>query len=101
MTDDNLLWLIRWYNGQCDDDWEHGNGIKIGTIDNPGWYLKVSLDETELQDKRFQKIKIDRTEHDWVSCFIENGMFNGFGGPSNLPEILRIFRNWGEMNDPE
>jgi hypothetical protein len=96
MTNDNLIWLLTWYHNQCDSDWEHENGIQIGTIDNPGWYLKVSLKETELQDKKFQKIRIDRSEHDWIRCFIEKDIFEGVGGPFNLPEIFQIFRNWAE-----
>ena len=89
-------WLQNWYASQCDGDWEHGNGIQIGTIDNPGWYLRISLEETELQDKKFQKISIDRSENGWIRCFIENKIFEGVGGPFNLPEILQIFRNWVE-----
>ncbi len=94
---DDLNWLLQWYNGQCDGDWEHGNGIKIGTIDNPGWYLKVSIYETELEKKDFQITDINRTENDWVYCSIKDTLFQGFGGPFNLPEILSIFRNWAEQ----
>lgn len=96
MMNDNLIWLLNWYYGQCDGDWEHGNGIQITTIDNPGWFLKIALDETELQDKKFQDISIDRYEHDWIRCYIENGIFKGVGGPLNLPEVLQIFREWAE-----
>ena len=92
--DDNFVWLSQWFAGQCDGDWEHGNGIKIGTLDNPGWYLKVSLYETELEKKDFPIIDINRTENDWVHCAIKDALFQGFGGPFNLPEILSIFRNW-------
>jgi Immunity protein 53 len=93
---DNLLWLLEWYHKQCDGDWEHCNGVKIGTIDNPGWYLKISLDETELQNRDFQQIDINRSENDWIYCSVEEKIFKGFGGPFNLPEILLIFREWAE-----
>ncbi len=93
---DLILWLQAWYHQYCDGDWEHGNGIQIGTIDNPGWYLRISLEETELQDKEFQKIRIDRSEHDWIRCFLDDNVFEGVGGPYNLPEVLTIFRNWVE-----
>ena len=43
MNDNNLIWLLSWYHSQCDGDWEHGNGVKIGTIDNPGWFFKVKV----------------------------------------------------------
>ncbi|MBA3722215.1 MAG: immunity 53 family protein [Parachlamydiaceae bacterium] len=99
MINNNFEWLLQWYNKQCDGDWEHGNGIEIGTIDNPGWYLRVNIDETELQNKHFDKIVIDRSENDWIQCFIEKRRFDGVGGPFNLPEILQIFRNWAESRD--
>ncbi|MFE2849501.1 Imm53 family immunity protein, partial [Streptomyces scopuliridis] len=32
-----LDWLQNWYTQQCDGDWEHEWGVKIATLDNPGW----------------------------------------------------------------
>lgn len=96
MINADLLWLLEWYHSQCDGDWEHGNGIQIGTIDNPGWYIKICLEETPLQCRSFNEVKIDRTEDDWMRCFIKNGIFEGIGGSFNLPEILRVFRDWAE-----
>ncbi|GHB54781.1 hypothetical protein GCM10010331_48120 [Streptomyces xanthochromogenes] len=29
--------LQSWYSAQCNGDWEHEWGIKIDTLDNPGW----------------------------------------------------------------
>ena len=29
--------LQKWYKSQCNGDWEHSFGIKIETLDNPGW----------------------------------------------------------------
>lgn len=29
MNDENLIWLLTWYESQCDGDWEHGNGVHI------------------------------------------------------------------------
>jgi hypothetical protein len=98
---DSLLWLLEWYHKQCDGDWEHGNGIKIGTMDNPGWYLKISLDETEIQDRNFQIVDVNRSENDWMYCSVEENLFKGFGGPFNLPEILQIFRKWVESCQEE
>ena len=92
----DLDWLLNWYKNQCDGDWEHGNGIKINTLDNPGWYLWVSINETTLQNMPFKKIKIKRSEEDWIFCNIEEGMFKGYGGIFNLPELLSIFRKWAE-----
>ena len=101
IMNDNLLWLLDWYKKQCDGDWEHENGIRIGTIDNPGWYLKVSLDETEVQDQEFQIVEINRTENDWLYCSVKEKIFEGFGGHYNLVEILQIFREWAEKSKNE
>lgn len=94
MSEDNLIWLLKWYNSQCNGDWEHGNGVQIETFDNPGWSLRIRLEETELQDRQYQELSIDRSEHDWIRCYIEDKVFNGVGGPLNLPETLQIFRDW-------
>ena len=40
MTDDSLNWLMQWYLGECNNDWEHTYGVEIGTLDNPGWSQK-------------------------------------------------------------
>lgn len=93
---DNLQWLLNWYFEHCDGDWEHGNGIKIGTIDNPGWYLKVSIEEIEKENLNFPVVDINRSENDWIYCCIVEGIFEAHGGPFNLPEILQIFRDWIE-----
>ena len=93
---DDLTWLSQWFACQCDGDWEHRNGIKIVTTDNPGWCLKVSLYETELEKNDFQIVDTNQAEHDWLYCSVKNNVFEGFGGPFNLPELLHIFREWAE-----
>ncbi|ULO09522.1 immunity 53 family protein [Paenibacillus sp. 19GGS1-52] len=79
-----LKWLENWYLENCDGDREHGYGIKIETLDNPGWAVDIHLDGTWLEDKMFQIIKIDRTEMDWVYCSVSDNIFKGNGGPNNL-----------------
>ena len=37
----NLEWLFKWFYEQCDGDWEHGKGIRIGTLSNPGWFINI------------------------------------------------------------
>lgn len=98
MEDNNLIWLLNWFERQCDGDWEHSNGVRIGTLDNPGWCLTVSLYETECQSKPFQDIQIDRSEDDWLHCFVRDGKFEGPCGLKNLPEVLKIFREWAESS---
>ena len=96
MDDDDLIWIQDWYKSQCDGDWEHQFGIKVETLDNPGWSIQISIQETELQNKEFQNISIERIENDWFHCFVRDGKFEGPCGPYNLSEVLKIFREWVE-----
>ena len=41
--------LRDWYAAQCNGDWEHMNGVKIHTTDNPGWWVQIDLDGTTAQ----------------------------------------------------
>jgi hypothetical protein len=43
---DNISWLEDWYEAQCNGDWDDGNGVKIDTLDNPGWMVTVDLNGT-------------------------------------------------------
>ena len=72
---DILSWLQAWYADQCDGDWEHDDRIKIYNIDNPGWMLEVGLLDTDLEDKPFEKIKVDRSEEDWLHCWVKDRTF--------------------------
>ena len=96
MKQDDFSWIQKWYQSHCNGDWEHGNGIHLGTIDNPGWSFTVDLRDTELEDRGFKKIHIERTENDWIFCTVKNGKFEGACGLVNLPEILKLFRSWAE-----
>ncbi len=97
---DLLVWLQEFYFRQCNGDWEHIFGVKIGTLDNPGWLMDISLEETEMEAVTFDPIKIERSEHDWVICRVEKKKFLGDGGPRNLIELLTIFKNWVDANQP-
>lgn len=45
---DVFTWLQDWYIQNCDGDWEHCYGIKIETLDNPGWCIDIDLIGTNL-----------------------------------------------------
>lgn len=99
---DVLVRIQQWYAQQCDGDWEHQYGIKIDTLDNPGWQVCIDLTDTELEDKEFTPVEIHRTEHDWIVCRVEENQgekqFWGYGGPYNLVELLTVFHDWTEAN---
>lgn len=82
-----------WYCAQCDGEWEHEHGIKIETLDNPGWAVMIDLTGTNLENINFTEIRIEKNVSDWVYCSVENNVFKGFGGPSNFEEIVSYFVN--------
>ena len=88
--------LQSWYQMQCDGEWEHQYGIEIETLDNPGWAVEVDLAGTKLSGKSLPEMTAERSETDWFRCSVEAGRFKGFGGPTNLTEILEVFLGWAE-----
>jgi hypothetical protein len=103
-----LTWLQEWYESQCDGDWEHSYGVMLDTLDNPGWSLKISLDYTELEEKKFETISIDRSATDWLRCDVgeakignqsNKAVFQAACGPLNLTEVLEIFQSWAEQEE--
>lgn len=50
--------LQDWFEKQCDDDWEHGEGVQIRNLDNPGWMVQIHLEGTALEGVAFQRLKI-------------------------------------------
>jgi hypothetical protein len=97
MKECNFLWLLDWFQSHCNGDWEHGGGISISSLDNPGWSITIDLEGTELYDQSFNTINIDRSDNDWLYCFCKENKFEGRCGTINLPEVLQIFKNWTEQ----
>lgn len=89
-----LTWLQGWYASACDGDWEHENGVSIDTLDNPGWRLRIQVTGTGLETKPFDRVKVERDEHDWVHAWLEEGCFQSACGPTNLSEAIYLFRQW-------
>ena len=89
-----LTELVEWFNAQCNGDWEHGDGVKITTLDNPGWSILIDLDNTDLEDREFTPVEDLAPERDWMRCWIEKGQFHAAGGPDMLRPMLRVFLDW-------
>lgn len=105
LSDDNLKWLMEWYAGECNSDWEHSFGVKIDTLDNPGWSLKIDLRETRLEQLPFVKTSFGEPASDleewkrlgsWWVAEVKSGCFEAAGGPLDLSTMIRVFRDWVE-----
>jgi hypothetical protein len=94
MTQSPIQELQKWYRAQCDGDWEHQFGIKIGTLDNPGWSVRIELMATSLEGKPFQPMSNLEHQRNWIDCKVVNNVFEGHGGPLMLEEIIRSFLSW-------
>jgi hypothetical protein len=97
--EDLLLRLQRWYATQCDSDWEHRFGVRIDTLDNPGWQVRIDLEQTILEGRAFEPIEhgVEKeSSNDWHRVWIENGKFQAAGDPSKLAFFLKTFLDWAE-----
>jgi hypothetical protein len=94
MREDELDWLESWLAQQADGEWEHSYGIRIESLDNPGWAVSIDLEGTPLATKPFGMVHIAKGERDWLTCSVREGKFEGFGDPSKLRVILGLFQAW-------
>ena len=86
-----------WYTSQCNDEWEHTYGVRIETLDNPGWMVIIDIIETELEKKRFESVSRESLDGtDWIDCKIVSGKYTAAGGVKNLTELLETFLRWTE-----
>ena len=90
--------LTDWYQAQCNGEWEHSFGVAVGTLDNPGWLVKVDLADTELEDRPFETFERGNSQASasWLVAKVEGKQYVGAGGASDLWEILEVFLRWAE-----
>lgn len=87
-----------WYAGQCDGDWEHSYGIRLETLDNPGWRMTIDLRRTDCEIESTPKQAIDRSDRDWLHWWVRDGKFVATCGPNNLEEAMRMFLAFATKN---
>lgn len=92
---DDLIWLMEWYESQCNNDWEHQFGVQLTTVDNPGWHLTVHLEDTSLENRPFSRIE-KSADGCWWNCWVEEKKFLATCGPRDLASVLAIFRTWAQ-----
>ena len=94
--------LQKWYASQCDGDWEHGNGIEIGTLDNRGWSVKIDLVDTTLEKMTYAELQEPTKEgafeesDRWMLCRVRDRVWEGVGDETKLERILQEFVSWAE-----
>jgi hypothetical protein len=88
--------VVEWYRVQCNGDWEHQNGVKLDTLDNPGWSLNVHLTDTDVAATLLPWTTIERSETDWLFYEVKDDLFRGRCGVGNLVEMLGVFLKFVE-----
>lgn len=89
--------LSEWYAQQCNGDWEHGRGIRISTIDNPGFALGIDLCETDLESIPYpDKTDCYDTDDQWMICRRTEEKFEGRCAPARLEDVVAVFLQWAE-----
>jgi hypothetical protein len=97
VTEDSLNWLVDWYARHCDGEWEHSYGIKIRTLDNPGWRLEIDLTGTVLENLPFHEIRHNYDDDvSWWTCFLHDKSFHAACGARDLASVMDVFREWAE-----
>ena len=94
--------LQTWYASHCDGEWEHGHGVRIDTLDNPGWTLRIDLTGTQLATIPFAEHKDNyESERDWLICSKKDGVFEGACGPTRLTDLLEVFLSWAAESNSQ
>lgn len=107
MGDGNLEWLMNWYVRECNNDWEHSYGVKIDTLDNPGWAMEIDLRKTILEGLPFQSkfgepardLNEWREQGSWWTAIADGLHFKAACGPTDLLAVVGVFRAWVEGQD--
>jgi hypothetical protein len=92
--------LQDWYSSQCNDDWEHAYGVRIETLDNPGWALRIDLTDTVLSGQNFAVRgygvgdEAATSGNEWLICEVIDNKFTAHGGPAKLEEMINVFLIW-------
>ena len=89
--------LQDWYVANCDGEWEHQYGVKIETIDNPGWLVKIDLRGTPLERIPFKPVRFGAAPEKWMECSVDNAVFEGACGPEMLEEMVWVFLRWSDF----
>lgn len=99
-----LARLQDWYARQCNGVWEHSLGIVIQTCDNPGWWVKINLNGTELEACPFAELaegvnpEREAQGPRWLSCHVQDHTWHGAGDETQLDRVLEIFLSWAAKN---
>jgi len=98
---DTLRGIQDWYKSNCDENWEHDYGVEIDTLDNPGWSVAIDLLGTNLDGKIIEEVNCEVSANDWHVYKTENDQFIGYGDPTKLDYLLKVFIEWAKSQNED
>jgi len=90
--------LQAWFVAHCDGNWEQEYGVTIGTIEDPGWELRVDVVGTRLAGSDLARQRLARAPDDWIETWCDGYTFYAAGGPNSLDELVASFVSFAERN---
>ncbi|WP_083448670.1 Imm53 family immunity protein [Actinoplanes rectilineatus] len=82
--DEGFGYVLRWYSEQCDGDWEHEFGIRLESLDNPGWNLRIDIGGTDLEGVLLAWFRRDYEVGRWMMAYSDGVVFEANCDPSSL-----------------
>jgi hypothetical protein len=86
----NLEIINRWFESECNGDWETENQIKIETVSNPGWDITIDVRLTPLIFQLAKK-EYNASSSDWYFYELTDAKFTASGDMSKLDFLLGEF----------
>ena len=91
MKKETIKIIQNWYQQNCNGDWEHNFGIKIESLDNPGWHVIIDLVGTNLEGIEVNVDTDTSGQNEWHEISIVDNKYIGVGSPEKLEYILDCF----------
>ncbi|MFB9690533.1 immunity 53 family protein [Amycolatopsis plumensis] len=98
---DDFGFLTGWYASQCDGDWEHEFGVRLETLDNPGWRLRVDTVGTGAEGRVLPRSKADLGPDRWLWTAADGESFEASCDVRSLAELLAAFRRFASATEED
>jgi hypothetical protein len=86
--------LQEWYSSHCDGTWEKTNGIKIDTVAEGGWFLRIDLLPAETVELLTHFVPVERSSeefpNDWMSLKIMDWAMIGGCAPELFVALSEV-----------
>jgi Immunity protein 53 len=86
--------IDEWYASRCNGTWEQKKGVKMDTVAEGGWWIRVDLSPEEAERlknlMRPVDVSIDESKDHWISCNVLGDAIIALCAPGMLKEMLTL-----------